>query len=81
MTYSFHPRQKKSSTGQLTTTKKSSPLGYDFAIEVYAAIQRSIAYPKAWTVLEGEVRRSLVRRFPYGILYSEEKRGCSLSRL
>ncbi len=49
-----------------------SGLGYDFAIEVYTTIQRTISYPKAWPVLEGEIRRSLVRRFLYGILYSVE---------
>ncbi|MEA1923505.1 MAG: type II toxin-antitoxin system RelE/ParE family toxin, partial [Pseudomonadota bacterium] len=50
-------------------------LGYDFALEVYSTIKRSVEFPKAWTVLEGEIRRSLVRRFPYGILYSEEREG------
>ncbi len=50
-------------------------LGFDFSLEVYATIQRSIDFPKAWPVLDGEVRRSLVSRFPYGILYSEEPDG------
>ena len=27
------------------------------------------------TVFEGEIRRSLVKRFPYGILYSKEQKG------
>jgi len=36
-------------------------LGQDFAVEVYSAVQRAIDYPRAWMVLEGEVRRSLVR--------------------
>lgn len=49
-----------------------SGLGQDLAVEVYAAIQLALAYPKAWPVLDGEVRRTLVRRFPYGVLYSEE---------
>lgn len=38
--------------------------GQDFAIEVYSSVQRAIAYPRVWMVLEGRVRRSLVRRFP-----------------
>ena len=50
-------------------------LGQDFAVEIYSAVQRAIAYPRAWAVLEGEVRRSLVRRFPYGVLYAEEDDG------
>lgn len=48
-------------------------LGYDFSLEVFSALERIIAFPKAWLVIEGEIRRSLVRRFPYGILYAEEK--------
>ena len=50
-------------------------LGYDFAIEVYATIQRSLIYPNAWPILEGDIRRCLVRRFPYGVLYSIEPNG------
>ena len=50
-------------------------LGYDFALEVYSTIQRSVSLPKAWSVIEGDIRRSLVRRFPYGVLYSEEDNG------
>ncbi len=30
-------------------------------------------FQKAWPVLEGDIRRSLVNRFPYGVLYSEER--------
>lgn len=50
-------------------------LGYDFALEVYSTIQRSVEFPNAWSVIEREIRRSLVRRFPYGVLYSEENDG------
>ncbi|MFW5751753.1 MAG: hypothetical protein ACOCW8_00290 [bacterium] len=45
------------------------------AIEVYSAIQRAVAHPKAWSSLEGEIRRVLIRRFPYGVLYTEKKDG------
>lgn len=39
---------------------------------MYDTIQRVLEFPKAWTILDGEVRRSLVKRFPYGVLYSED---------
>jgi len=45
-------------------------LGRDFALEVYSSIQRSVSLPTAWAVIDGDIRRSLVSRFPYGILYS-----------
>ena len=47
-------------------------LGYDFAIEVYSAIQLAVTLSKAWLVIEGDIRRTLVRRFPYGVMYSDE---------
>ena len=48
-------------------------LGYDFSLEIFSALERIMAFPKAWLVIEDGIRRSLVRRFPYGILYAEEK--------
>lgn len=76
MTYSFHPEAEEEFNKAIEYYEEIEPgLGYDFAVEVYSAIQRSVAFPKAWAVLEGEVRRSLVRRFPYGVLYSEEQEG------
>ncbi len=48
-------------------------LGLDFATEEHASIERILAHPFAWTEIEHEVRRCLVSRFPYGILYSVEK--------
>jgi len=48
-------------------------LGYDFSLEIASTITRIIDFPKAWLVVEGEFRRALVRRFPYGILYTEEQ--------
>ncbi len=46
--------------------------GYDFAVEIYSTIERILAHPRAWPVIEEDIRRSLVRRFPYGILYAED---------
>ena len=76
MTHLFHPEAEDELIQAIEYYEKIEPgLGYDFAIEVYSAIQRAVAFPKAWAVLEDEIRRSLVRRFPYGILYSEEPEG------
>jgi hypothetical protein len=47
-----------------------SGLGLDFAMEVNRTIQRILLLPAAWPVLEGEVRRCLTNRFPFGVLYS-----------
>ena len=74
MNFSFHPEAEEEFNKAIDYYEDIEPgLGYDFALEVYSAIQLSVEFPKAWGVLEGEVRRCLVRRFPYGILYSEEE--------
>ena len=76
MTFSFHPEAENEFNKAIDYYEDIEPgLGYDFALEVYSTIKRSVEFPKAWAVLDGEVRRSLVRRFPYGVLYSEEPEG------
>ncbi|NTW82306.1 MAG: type II toxin-antitoxin system RelE/ParE family toxin [Chlorobiaceae bacterium] len=76
MIFSFHPEAKEEFDKAIEYYENLSPgLGYDFALEVHSAIKRSIELPKAWAVFFEDVRRSLVRRFPYGVLYSEEPAG------
>ena len=76
MNFRFHPAAEAEFSDAIQYYEDAEPgLGQDFAVEVYSAVQRAVAYPRVWVVLEGEVRRSLVRRFPYGVLYSEEDDG------
>jgi len=71
--YSFHPEAAAEFVQAIEYYEEcEASLGYDFAIEVYAAIERTMAYPKAWPIIEEDIRRSLTRRFPFGILYAEE---------
>ena len=73
MTYRFHPEAELELREAIGYYEDIEPgLGYDFSIQVYSAIQRAVSYPRAWPVLEGEIRRVLTRRFPYGVLYFEE---------
>jgi len=76
MNFLFHPEAEIEFNKSIDYYEEiESGLGYDFALEVYSTIKRSVEFPDAWTVLEGEIRRSLVKRFPYGILYSKEQKG------
>jgi plasmid stabilization system protein ParE len=50
-----------------------SGLGKKFKEEVKKAIVRIAEYPRAWSVERGDVRRCLLHRFPYKIMYSIEK--------
>jgi toxin ParE1/3/4 len=47
-------------------------LGDEFADEIEAAVQAVVSSPLVWRVVEDDVRRYLVRRFPYGMYYSIE---------
>lgn len=72
MSFTFYPNAETELNEAIQYYEEIEPgLGYDFAVEVYAAVQRAVAYPRAWPVLEGDIRRALVKRFPYGVLYSE----------
>jgi len=71
--YAFHPEAEAEFVQAIEYYEEcETGLGYDFAVEVYSAIERTMAYRKAWPIIEEDIRRSLVRRFPYGILYAEE---------
>ncbi len=47
-------------------------LGRRFKQEVKKAAMRIAAYPKAWSVERGEIRKCLLHKFPYKLLYSIE---------
>ncbi|MBI2799296.1 MAG: type II toxin-antitoxin system RelE/ParE family toxin [Gammaproteobacteria bacterium] len=44
-------------------------LGAECRAEIYAAIERIKESPTHYRKVEGEIRRCLVRRFPFSILY------------
>ena len=50
-----------------------SGLGRRFKEEVRKAALRIAEYPKAWSIERGEVRKCLLHRFPYKLLYSVEE--------
>jgi hypothetical protein len=47
-------------------------LGDTFADEIEVGIQKILAAPCSWRVIEDDVRRFLVSRFPYGLYYTIE---------
>ena len=49
-----------------------SGLGDEFKNEVKAAVARISRHPAAWPTELGEIRKCLLHRFPYKILYSVE---------
>jgi len=47
-------------------------LGEEFKSEVKLASIRILQYPEAWSIDKGEIRKCLLLKFPYKILYSIE---------
>ena len=74
MIFSFHPEAEAEFNEAIEYYEGCElGLGYDFSIEGLAAIQNIINYPTAWPIIEEDVRRCLVNRFPYGVVYSCEQ--------
>ncbi len=76
MTFLFHPEAEEEFLAAIDYYEdREVGLGYDFSAEVFATIQNIINYPDAWPVVEEDIRRSLVNRFPFSVLYSIEQSG------
>ena len=52
---------------------KQSHLGQEFKNEIKLTVLRIRQYPQAWGIAKGDVRKCLLHRFPYKILYSIEE--------
>lgn len=48
-------------------------LGLRFKEEIKSSILRIKEHPEAWSIEKGDVRKALLHRFPYKILYAIEK--------
>jgi hypothetical protein len=74
--FKFHPDAEDELAQAIDYFESCRPgMGLEFLIEVEAAIARILSYPRAWPVLEDSIRRCRTKRFPFGIVYSEEKNG------
>ncbi|MDP2896237.1 MAG: type II toxin-antitoxin system RelE/ParE family toxin [bacterium] len=73
MKYVFHPEAEAEFLAAIDYYEGCEPgLGYDFSIEVHSTIENILSFPKAWPILEEDIRRCLTRRFPYGVVYSQD---------
>ena len=73
MTYSFHPEAELELNHAVAYYEESRPhLGMEFAEEVLQTIQRILDFPKAWQIMDGDIRRCLTKRFPFGVIYYQK---------
>lgn len=76
MDYIFHPAAEAELNDAIDYYESlQAGLGIDLAEEVEQAVARAVKYPQAWSFIRKPVRRSLVKRFPCGVLYVEQKSG------
>ncbi|TAL29995.1 MAG: type II toxin-antitoxin system RelE/ParE family toxin [Spirochaetes bacterium] len=52
--------------------KERSGLGFEFAAEVRNVFTRIKKYPDTWPMITGNIRRCMVTRFPYAVLYNRD---------
>ncbi len=52
--------------------QKVPGLGDAFADEIEAGVRAILAKPRTWRIVEDDVRRYLIKRFPYGIYFAIE---------
>jgi len=53
--------------------ERCAGLGAQFLDEVEAAASRIAVTPEAWAIVKGDIRRHLLRRFPFGVLYRPQQ--------
>ena len=73
MNYSFHPEALEEYLGAVAYYAAiNSLLAESFIRAFESRMDDVLAYPEAWQIVEDDVRRCLVRRFPFGIYYCIE---------
>ncbi|MEO0948664.1 MAG: type II toxin-antitoxin system RelE/ParE family toxin [Cyanobacteria bacterium J06641_5] len=71
MDFSFHPDAEAELNHAIDYYEaRVKGLGVDFANTAFSSMETILAHPEIWPILENEVRRCLLPRFPYGILYT-----------
>ncbi|RBQ26114.1 MULTISPECIES: type II toxin-antitoxin system RelE/ParE family toxin [Arcobacteraceae] len=70
MNYSFHIEAEIELNTYIDYYEEcKKDLGLEFANEIYKTIQRILDFPKAWQILDIDIRRCLTNKFPFGIIY------------
>ena len=71
MTVSFHAlAERELNDAALYYERESAGLGDAFLTEVERSCAAVLEHPNAGTIIGDHIRRRLLRRFPYGLIYS-----------
>jgi hypothetical protein len=70
LNYSFHPAAETELNQAVDYYDECQRgLGLEFLKEIYRTVQSILAFPDAWAPLSPSTKRSLAKRFPYGVIY------------
>lgn len=70
MNYSLHPEAETEFLEAIEYFETCEEgLGLEFARQIYAAIRRITEFPYACSPVDYDLRRCLVKRFRYGLIY------------
>lgn len=73
MTVIFHPEALSEMADAAKFYEKRVPgLGEDLLVEIQSALARILQEPLRSMKFKGDVRRHMINRFPYNLLYSVE---------
>ncbi|HLP48931.1 MAG TPA: type II toxin-antitoxin system RelE/ParE family toxin [Candidatus Kapabacteria bacterium] len=74
MRYIFHPEAlQEYEEAVLYYSEISKDLAVAFIKCIENGIKKIREYPDAWQIVEEDIRRHLIKRFPFGIYYSIER--------
>ena len=73
MKHFLHPEALEEYLGAVSYYADISPrLAESFVNAFEYGIKEILTYPRAWQIMEEDVRRYLIKRFPFGIYYCIE---------
>ena len=73
MKHSFHPEALEEYLAAVAYYADISPrLAEAFVNALEFGVEEILTYPGAWQIVEEDVRRYLIKRFPFGIYYCIE---------
>lgn len=74
MKYYFHPEAlNEYSEAASYYSEISRSLGISFVTQIEHGINQILLHPKAWSEVEEDIHRYLLKRFPFGIYYTIEE--------
>ena len=65
------PAEKEMLAATFYYEQQAEGLGQDFLRKVQSAVDEIVQHPTRWPKVRGNIRRRMIHRFPYAILYED----------